>query len=53
MSIDPNILKIFQKACSDKNITPEFKKKLQKMIENWDDGKDITKDIENLLEENK
>jgi hypothetical protein len=51
MSIDPNILKIFQKVCNDKNITPEFEKELQEIIENWDEGKDITKDIENLLEE--
>ena len=53
MSIDPSILQILKKVCRDKKIAPEFEKELQKIIENWDEGKDIEKDIKNLLEEKK
>lgn len=53
MSIDPNILEIFKKVCAEKSVDADFENELKKLIENWDDGKDITQNITSLIERDK
>jgi|MDTG01.2.fsa_nt_gb uncharacterized protein YjaG (DUF416 family) len=53
MTIDQNILEIFKKVCADKNVDANFENELEKLIENWDDGKDITQNISSLIENDK
>ena len=51
MSIDNNILEILKEVCKNHNISISTQKRLLEILDKWDAGQEIEKEIKDLIEE--
>jgi len=50
MSIDNNILEILKEVCKNHNISISTQKRLLEILDKWDAGQEIEKEIKDLIE---
>ncbi|AFS47931.1 hypothetical protein HIMB5_00011870 [alpha proteobacterium HIMB5] len=50
MSIDNNILEILKDVCKNHNISKSAQKRLLEILDKWDAGQEIEKEIKDLIE---